>query len=313
MDLDLSTSNYYSEGDSITSSSQEETSKDDTTGCNPSRRLYNRKPRNNTIEGAANRTGADSSTMTKDPTEVIVQKILNKIQLGLDEVSPKLGEHWRTKTTPKDAAGTAGPGTEDEQTSPTIQAYAVIQEEKDRETSQPQHQCSQANGYCALGPRHLYQYDVVMVYMPKRPEEAALRGVIVRCLSDDRYLVNIGTMNYTKHRNQLMPLTRKLTHDRKAMANYRPKKSATMPKVSKARQMKTPEDQELEEKWNKLRHNENNRNRHSGAATIPQETCQGMWHKTGPHSKRATPCHKCPHHVGLETIEEEEARNEINL
>ena len=313
MDLDLSTSNYYSEGDSITSSSQEETSKDDTTGCNPSRRLFNRKPRNNTIEGAANRTGADSSTMAKDPTEVIVQKILNKIQLGLDEVSPKLGEHWRTKTTPKDAAGTAGPGTEDEQTSPTIQAYAVIQEEKDRETSQPQHQCSQANGYCALGPRHLYQYDVVMVYMPKRPEEAALRGVIVRCLSDDRYLVNIGTMNYTKHRNQLMPLTRKLIHDKKAMANYRPKKSVTMPKVSKTRPKTTPEDQELEEKWHMLRISEGNRNRHSGATTIPQTTCQGIWHKAGPHSRRTTSCHKCPHHEGLETIEEEEAHNEMNL
>ena len=91
------------------------------------------------------------------------------------------------------------------------------------------------------------------------------------------------------------------------MANYRPKKSVTMPKVSKARQMKTPEDQELEEKWNKLRHDENNRNRHSGAATIPQETCQSMWHKTGPHNKRANPCHKCPDHVGLEPIEEEEA------
>ena len=311
MDSDLSTSNYYSEGDSITSSSQEETGQDDTTGCNPSRRLYNRKPKNNTIGGAAHRNGADTSMMTQDPTEIIVQKILNKLQLGLDEVSPKLGEQWRTKTSPKDAAGTPKPGTKDEQDSPTVQAYAVIEEVKRRET--PQHQCSQANGYCALGPRHLHQYDVVMVHMPKRPVETALRGVVVRCLPDDRYLVNIGEMNYTKHRNQLMPLTRKLTHDRKAMANYKPKKSATIPKVSKARQMKTPEDQELEEKWNRLRNNENNRNRHSGAATIPQETCQGIWHKTGPHSRRATSCHKCPHHVGLETIEEEEAHNEINL
>ena len=313
MDSDLSTSAYYSEGDSITSSSQEETSKDDTTGCNPSRRLYNRKPRNNTIEGAAYRTGADTSTMTKDPTEVIVQKILNKIQLGLDEVSPKLGEHWRTKTTPKDAAGTAGPCTEDEQTSPTRQAYAVIKEEKALETSQPQHQCSQANGYCALGPRYLYQYDVVMVNMPRRPLEDAVRGVIVRCLPDDRYLVNIGTDNYTKHRNQLMPLTRKLIHDKRAMANYRPKKSVTMPKVSKTRPKRTPVDQELDEKWHMLRIREGNRNRHSGATTIPQPTCQGMWHKVGPHSKRMTSCHKCPHHEGLETIDEEGAQIDTNL
>ena len=223
MDSNLSTSTYYSEEDSITLSSQEEISKDNTTGCNLSLRLYNRKPRNNTIEGAANRTGADSSTMAKDPTEVIVQRILNKIQSGLDEVSPKMGEHWRTNTAPKDAAGTVGPGTEDEQTSPTKQAYAVIKEEKALETSQPQQQCSQANGYCAPGPRHLSQYDVIMVNVPKRPTEGAVRGVIVRCLPDDRYLVNVGTDNYTKHRTQLMPLTRKLIHDRRAMANYRPK------------------------------------------------------------------------------------------
>ena len=55
------------------------------------------------------------------------------------------------------------------------------------------------------------------------------------------------------------------------------------------------------------------RNRHSGAATIPQETCQGIWHKAGPHSRRTTSCHKCPHHEGLETIEEEGAQNEMNL
>ena len=305
MDSDLSASYYNSEGDSVTSSSQEEAGQDDTNGCNPSRRLYNRKPKNNTFGGAANKNGAETAMMTQDQTEIIVQKILNKLQLGLDEISPKTGEYRRTKTSPKDAAGTPKTDTKDEQDSPTVQAYAVIEEVKRRET--PHHQCSQANGYCALGPRHLHQYDVVMVHMPKRPMEAAVRGVVVRCLPDDRYLVNIGEMNYTKHRNQLMPLTRKLTHDKKAMANYKPKKSATIPKVSKPRQMKTPEDQELEEKWNKLRHEENNRNRHSGAAAIPQETCQSMWHKTGPHNKRANPCHKCPDHVGLEPIEEEEA------
>ena len=143
MDSNLSTSAYYSEEDSITSSSQEEISKDNTTGCNLSLRLFNRKPRNNTIEGAANRTGADSSTMAKDPTEVIVQKILNKIQSGLDEVSPKMGEHWRTNKAPKDAAGAVGPDTEDEQTSPTKQqVYAVIKEENAPKTTQSRRHCS---------------------------------------------------------------------------------------------------------------------------------------------------------------------------
>ena len=110
-----------------------------------------------------------------------------------------------------------------------------------------------------------------------------------------------------------MPLTRKLTHDSRAMANYRPKKAVSMPKVSKTRPKRTPIDQELEEERRMLQAREGSRNRHSGAATDPQPTCQSMWHKVGPPSKRMTSCHKCPHHEGLETIDEEGAQNDTNL
>ena len=202
MDSNLSTSTYYSEEDSITSSSQEEISKDNTTGCNLSLRLFNRKPSNNTNEGAASRAGADSSTMAKDPTKVIVQRIRNQIQSGLDEVSPKMGNHWRTdKTSNKDAVGAVGPDTEDEQTNSTKQqVYSAIKEENAPKTTQSRQHCYQPSGFFAPGPQYLSRYDVVMVKMLKRPTIDAVRGVVVRCLPDDKYMVNVGTDNYLKHR-----------------------------------------------------------------------------------------------------------------
>ena len=83
MDSNLSTSAYYSEEDSITSSSQEDVSKNNTTGCKLRLSLFNRKPNDNAHEGVVRRAGADSTTMPKDPTKDIVQKILNQIQSPL--------------------------------------------------------------------------------------------------------------------------------------------------------------------------------------------------------------------------------------
>ena len=177
MDSNLSTSTYYSEEESITSSSQEEISKDNTTGCNLSLRLFNRKPSNNAHEGAAGRVGADSTTMPKDPTKDIVQRILNQIQSGLDEVSPKMGKHWRTdKTSNKDAVEAVGPDTEDEHTNSTKQhVYSAIKEENAPKTTQSRQQKDPPGGFIAPGPHYLSRYDVVMVKMLKRPTIDAVR------------------------------------------------------------------------------------------------------------------------------------------
>ena len=131
MDSNLSTSAYYSEEDSIPSSSQEDISRNNTTGYKLKLSLINRKPNDNAQEGAVRRAGADSTTMSKDPTEDIVQRILNQIQSGLEEASPKMGKHRRiNRTSDKDAVEAVGHDTEDENTQSTKQHdYSTTKEE----------------------------------------------------------------------------------------------------------------------------------------------------------------------------------------
>ena len=53
--------------------------------------------------------------MSKDPTDDIVQRILNQIQSGLQEASPKMGKQRRNnRTSDKDTIEAVGPDTEDE-------------------------------------------------------------------------------------------------------------------------------------------------------------------------------------------------------
>ena len=108
MDSNPNTSAYYSEEDSNTSSSQEEL------------RLFSRKPNNETQEEATRRAGADPTTMSRDPTQEIVLRILKQIQAGLDEVSPKMGTRKRNdRTSSKDTDEAVMPNTKDENTHPT--------------------------------------------------------------------------------------------------------------------------------------------------------------------------------------------------
>ena len=110
-----------------------------------------------------------------------------------------------------------------------------------------------------------------------------------------------------------MPLTRKLTHDKRAMANYRPGKAGAMPKVPKTRSKKTLIDPELEEERLKLQAREGYRSGQSGTATDSEPKCPNMWHRIGPSIRQRTSCHKCPHHKGLETIDEEGAQYDTDF
>ena len=315
MDSNLNTSAYYSEEDSNTSSSQEELSKNNTAECNLRLRLFNRKPSDDAHEGAAGRAGADSTTMSKDPTKDIVQRILNQIQAGLDEVPPKMGIHRRTdRTSNKDAVEAVGPDTEDEHTQSTKQHdYSAKKEENAPKTYQSRQQKDPPGGFIAPGPHYLSRYDVVMVKILKGTTIDAERGVVIRCLPGDRYMVNVGTDNYMKHRTQLMPLTRKLTHDRRAMANYRPARAESKNRAPKAESRATALlDPEMEEhmlklwKLRQLREDyRKNNSRQSRAMMDSEPKCPNMWHRLGSSIRQRTTCHRCPHHKGLEPIDEE--------
>ena len=257
--------------------------------------------------------------MPKDPTKDIVQRILNQIQSGLDEVSPKMGKHWRTdKTSNKDAVEAVGPDTEDKHTHSTKQhVYSATKEENAPKTYQSRQQKDPPGGFIALGPHYLSRYDVVMVKILKRTTIDAERGVVIRCLPDDKYMVNVGTDNYIKHRTQLMPLTRKLTHDRRAMANYRPARAESKNKDPKAQSRATALlDPELEEHRLKLQAREcyrKNNSRQSRAVMDSEPKCPNMWHRIGPSIRQRTGCHKCPQHKGLEPIGEEGTQHDTDF
>ena len=190
MDSNPNTSAYYSEEDSNTSSSQEEL------------RLFSRKPNNETQEEATRRAGADPTTMSREPTQEIVLRILKQIQAGLDEVPPRIGTHRRTdRTSNKDTDEAVMPGTKDENNHSTKQhAYPATEEENAPTTNQSRQQWEPQTGFIAPGPHILSRYDVVMVKILKGTTIDAERGVVIRCLPGGRYMVNVGTDNYMKHR-----------------------------------------------------------------------------------------------------------------
>ena len=149
-----------------------------------------------------------------------------------------------------------------------------------------------------------------MVKILRHTEEFAERGVIVRCLPDDRYMVNVKTDTYMKHRTQLMPLTRKLTHDKKAMANYRPARAESKAKAPEAQSRATALlDPEMEKHRLRAQAREYNRKKtnwqQSRAMMDLEPKCPNMWHRLGSSIRQRTTCHRCPHHKGLEPINEE--------
>ena len=101
MDSNLSTSAYYSEDDSIPSSSQEDISKNNTTGYKLKLSLSNRETPNDAQEGAVRRASADTTTKSKDPTNDIVDRILAQIESRLREASPHYRKPWRRHNAPE--------------------------------------------------------------------------------------------------------------------------------------------------------------------------------------------------------------------
>ena len=286
MDSNPNTSAYYSEEDSNTSSSQEEL------------RLFSRKPNNETQEEATRRAGADPTTMSRDPTQEIVLRILKQIQAGLDEVSPKMGTHRRDgRTSSGDPDEAAMPNKKDETTHPTTE------EENAHPDNQARQRWEHPSTFNAPGPHILSRYDVVMVKILKGNTIDAKRGVVTRCLGDNMYMVNVGASVYRKHRTQLLPLTRKLTQDSKALANYRPARAESKISAIKAKpgpaSLLDPEMEEHMLKLWKLRQQREdyrrNNSQQTGAVMDSKPKCPNMWHRVGPSVRQRTGCHKCSH------------------
>ena len=265
MDSNPITSAYYSEDDSNTSSSQEDP------------KQSSRKPNNGSQNEETRRASADHTTMSKDLTDEIVLRIMKKIQAGLDEaIIPN------------------------EKDAPT---YPTTEEENGHSDNQERQRWEHPSMFNAPGPHFLSRYDVVMVKILKGSTIDAKRGVVTCRLKDNMYMVNVGSSVYRKHRTQLLPLTRKLTQDSKALANYRPARAES--KISTIKSKPGPAsllDPEMEEhmfKLWKLRQQREDYRRNNtqqrGAAMDVKPNCPNMWHRVGPSIRQRTGCHKCSH------------------
>merc|ERR1711974_562572 len=106
-----------------------------------------------------------------------------QIQAGLDEVSPKMGTHKRNdRTSSKDTDEAVMPNTKDENTHPTTE------EENAHPDNQSRQQWEPPASFIAPGPHILSRYDVVMVKILKGNTVNAKKGVVTRCVRDNKYM-----------------------------------------------------------------------------------------------------------------------------
>ena len=102
---------------------------------------------------------------------------------------------------------------------------------------------------------------------------------------------------------ELLPLTRKLTQDSKALANYRPARAESKISAIKAKpgpaSLLDPEMEEHMLKLWKLRQQREdyrrNNSQQTGAVMDSKPKCPNMWHRVGPSVRQRTGCHKCSH------------------
>ena len=267
MDSNPITSAYYSEDDSNTSSSQEDP------------KQSSRKPNNGSQNEETRRASADHTTMSKDLTDEIVLRIMKKIQAGLDEaIMPN------------------------EKDAPT---YPTTEEEKHSDNQERQ-RWEHPSTFNAPGPHFLSRYDVVMVKILNGSTIDAKRGVVTCRLKDNMYMVNVGPSVYRKHRTQLLPLTRKLTQDNKALANYRPARTIKS-KPGPASSLDPEMEEHMLKLWQIRRQREDyrrNNNQLRGAAMDPKPNCPNMWHRVGPSIRQRTGCHKCSQEIQAKPVAE---------
>jgi hypothetical protein len=131
----------------------------------------------------------------------------------------KWGHRRDSRTSSGEPDEATMPNKKDETTHPTTE------EENAHPNNQERQRWEHPSMFNATGPHILSRYDVVMVKILKGNTIDAKRGVVTRCLGDNMYMVNVGASVYRKHRTQLLPLTRKLTQDSKALAKLPTSKS----------------------------------------------------------------------------------------